>query len=89
VSPSATCASGMCGGCGGLSKVCCVSVATNICTAPNTYCSTQLTQGTCLACGGMGQACCGPQSAFDRSGTSCDVGLTCRPGGTQESTCQP
>lgn len=88
VSAPGTCASGTCGACGGLSQPCCESVGSNTCTAPNTMCSTLLTAGTCEACGGMGLPCCDGRSV-DYGGYSCNAGLTCRPGNTAASTCQP
>ncbi len=73
---AAICNAGVCATCGGLGQPCCSNLS-NICTAPNTFCSSQqTTTATCQACGGKGQPCCGYDSV-DTTGTDCNAGLTC------------
>ena len=73
--PTATCNAGTCGSCGGVGQACCAS-PDNICTAPNTYCSSPVNAGTCQSCGAAGEPCCAGAS-FLATGTSCNRGLTC------------
>jgi hypothetical protein len=93
-SSSAKCSMGSCGTCGGLSQPCCTSALLGyaVCTAPNTYCSSQSAGASCMPCGGQGQPCCGSNSASVGSSTgTCSGALTCRFSATTATstyTCQ-